>query len=74
MTAKASTRRTFMRERLTPRRLATTLAALALLIVAVGVFSITVGSEHVGFTNVIRVIVGEKIGRASCRERVYVLV
>jgi iron complex transport system permease protein len=54
-----------MRERLTAQRLGVTLGALALLIVAVGVLSITVGSEHVGFTNVIRVIVSEITGRSA---------
>jgi iron complex transport system permease protein len=65
MSAKELTHQTFMRERLTARRLGVTLAALAVLLFAAGIFSVAVGSEHVGFTNVIRVIAAEITGRVA---------
>lgn len=65
MSVKEKTHRILKRERLTARRLAAALAALAILLVGVGVFSIAVGSEHVGITNVIRVIAAEISGRAA---------
>ena len=65
MSAQAPPNRIFMRERLTPRRLAVTLMALAALLVTVGVLSVALGSEHVSLANVIRVIAAEITGRAS---------
>src|SRR6266404_2599611 len=65
MSVKELTHQIFRRERLTARRLAITLAVLAVVLIAASVFSIAVGSEHVGFTNVIRVIVAEITGRTA---------
>ncbi|MEK6324399.1 MAG: iron ABC transporter permease [Acidobacteriota bacterium] len=65
MSVKALTDQILMRERLTAQRLATTLAALAILLIAVGVFSVALGSEHVGLTNVIRIIAAEITGGAA---------
>lgn len=65
MSAKELTHQIFTRERLTAQRLGVTLAALAVLLVAAGIFSVAVGSEHVGFTNVIRVIAAEITGRVA---------
>src|SRR4030095_11605875 len=52
-----------MRDRLTARRLVVTLAALGLVLVAVAIFSIAIGSERVGFTTVIRIVSAEIAGR-----------
>jgi len=52
-------------DRLTAERLAITLAVLAILLLAVGVFSVAVGSEHVSFANVIRIVAGEITGRIA---------
>src|SRR6266404_981145 len=65
MSVKELTHQIFRRERLTAQRLAITLAVLAIVLIAASVFSIAVGSEHVGFTNVIRVIAAEITGRAG---------
>jgi cobalamin transport system permease protein len=65
MSAKELTSRIRMRDRLTARRLAVTLGALVILLLAVGVFSVAIGSEHVGLTNVIRVLAAEITGRVA---------
>lgn len=62
---KALTRRIGKGDRLTAQRLMITLAALGLLLVVVGSFSVAVGSEHVGLTNVIRVLSAEITGRSA---------
>lgn len=63
MSVKAVTDRVFVRERLTARRLGITLAALALLLITVGVFSVAVGSEHIGLADVLHIITAEITGR-----------
>ena len=65
MGVKELTHQIFRRERLTAQRLAITLALLAIVLFAASVFSIAVGSEHVGFSNVIRVIAAEITGQAT---------
>jgi iron complex transport system permease protein len=65
MSAKEVKDQIFTRERLTARRLAVTLAVLGAVLCAVCVFSVAVGSEHVGITNVIRVIAAEITGRPA---------
>ena len=65
MSAKEVKYQIFTRERLTARRLAVTLAVLGAVLFAVCVFSVAVGSEHVGITNVIRVIAAEITGRPA---------
>lgn len=65
MSAKELRNRIFMRERLTARRLVVALAALAILLVAAGIVSVAIGSEHVGLANVIRVIAAEISGRVA---------
>lgn len=65
MSVKTAKQQVFTRERLTAQRLAITLAALAILLIAAGVVSISVGSEQVGFANVIRVISAEITGRVA---------
>jgi iron complex transport system permease protein len=63
MSVKAVTHQVFVRERLTARRLGITLAALALLLIAAGIFSVAVGSEHIGLTDVFHIIAAEITGR-----------
>jgi iron complex transport system permease protein len=53
-----------VRVRLTPRRLAVTLAALALLLLIVAILSTAVGSEHVGIGSIIKIIAYEVTGGA----------
>jgi len=65
MSVKDLVPRGFRRERLTGRRLAITLALLAILLIVVGVVAVSVGSEHVGFLNVVRVIAAEITGRTA---------
>ncbi len=52
-------------QRLTARRLGIALAALVVMLLLVGVFSVAVGSEHVSLADVIRVIAAEITGRVA---------
>ena len=65
MGVRALTRQIVKADRLTGQRLVFTLAALGVLLVAVGGFSVAVGSEQVGLTNVIRVLSAEITGRGA---------
>lgn len=59
MSAMAGSRandRAVVRARLTPRRLAFTLAVLSLLLAALAILSTAVGSEHVGIGSIIKII------------------
>jgi iron complex transport system permease protein len=53
------------RERLTQRRLIVTLGVLAAGLVVVAMFSIAVGSEHVGLSEIAKILVSEVTGRLS---------
>ena len=53
------------RERLTQRRLVVTLCVLATGLLCVAMFSIAVGSEHVGLSEIAKIVVSEFTGRLS---------
>ncbi|HKP86774.1 MAG TPA: iron ABC transporter permease [Blastocatellia bacterium] len=63
-TNRVAERRT-LRERLTVRRLAITLAVLAALLLLIAVVAITVGSEHVGPGAILKIVVSEITGREA---------
>jgi iron complex transport system permease protein len=65
MRLKHTTRQVFTRERLTSQRLAITLGALTAVLILVGLFSIAIGSEHIGFSDVFRVIAAEITGQIA---------
>ena len=57
--------RTYRRERLTQSRLIVTLCVLAGALVVVAAFSIAVGSEHIGLTEIGKIVISEITGRVS---------
>src|SRR5689334_14329739 len=65
----------YLKSRLTPRRLLLTLGVLTFLLIAFGLFAISIGSEHVGLGSIVKVIAAEvtrTIPRVSGEERIIV--
>lgn len=64
-TATTGIRQAATHERLTAKRLAATLAILAALLALLAVIATAVGSEHLGITSVMKIIVAEITGRGA---------
>ena len=65
MTGQAAETRLWMRERLTRRRLAITIASLLVILAVLSMAAIAIGSEHIAFGEILNVMVSEITGRAS---------